>query len=272
MGATLLFSGLAGAQDSGYEPNVLHDEVDMKENQVVAYPYLREADVKYRKRLHRIIDVRQKMNKVLSWPKNPFTKLIYESAINGKFSCYLNDSLVSIVTPEDILKMVTTTKTIQIHDYRFPDDDYALIDTQVVEVFDYTKIKKFRIMEDWFFDYKRSEFRPRIHAIAPIFQKALDNGSLLPESPMFWVRMNDFRPTMARQECFNRFNDAMRLSYDDFFNNLRMFDSYVVKESNVFDIDVPYFDEYKDNSLEALLKSEEIRNDLFIFEHDLWQY
>jgi hypothetical protein len=70
---------------------------------------------------------------------------------------------------------------------------------------------------------------------------------------------------------FNRYNDAARMSFDDFFQ-MRMFDSYIVYESNVYDNYIAMFQEYENDASGALLKSDEIKNDLFIFEHDLWQY
>jgi len=40
-------------------------KVAVRQRPVVAYPYLREADVKFSRRVIRCIDVRQKMNKQL---------------------------------------------------------------------------------------------------------------------------------------------------------------------------------------------------------------
>ena len=75
----------------------------------------------------------------------------------------------------------------------------------------------------------------------------------------------------VNQEIFNPYNDAARLSFDDWFE-MRMFSSYIVKESNVWDDDIKYYEENQDNPFASLLKSEAIKNDLFIFEHDLWEY
>jgi hypothetical protein len=48
----------------------------------------------------------------------------------------------------------------------------------------------------------------------------------------------------------------------------RQFSSYVIKESNVFDREIA--ENYK--GLDALLESEKIKERLFAFEHDLWEY
>ena len=70
----------------------------VKERQVVPYRFIREANIKYAKRIHRIIDTREKQNKVMHWPRNPLHKIIYESVMDGEVKAYRNDSLSSFYT------------------------------------------------------------------------------------------------------------------------------------------------------------------------------
>ena len=83
--------------------------------------------------------------------------------------------------------------------------------------------------------------------------------------------MDDIREKLSQEEVFNSKNNAARMSFDHWFQT-RQFSSYIVKESNDYDIYIAQFDEYKDGGVEALLKNNEIKNDLFILEHDLWEY
>ena len=46
-----------------------------------------------------------------------------------------------------------------------------------------------------------------------------------------------------------------------------MFGSYIYKEENVYDRKI---DQYS-KGMDALLESERIKNEIFIFEHDLWE-
>jgi gliding motility associated protien GldN len=85
--------------------------------------------------------------------------------------------------------------------------------------------------------------------------------------PLFWIYFNDLRPYLVRYEYFNRVNDGQRITYDDAFAK-RMFNSYIIKESNVYD---RYINAYA-TGLDALLESDRIKNDIFIFEHDLWEF
>jgi len=229
-----------------YEPKWNYDPHVM-ENVPVPYPYLREGDVKFRRRVWRVVDLRQKMNRDLTWPGNPLTKIVYDMALEGKIRPYMSDSM-------------------------FPDDEFATKDTAFWVNPDFEKIQKFQIMEDWIFDYKHSVFKPRIIAIAPMLKFKSTSGQDLGEFPMFWLKMDDLRPTFVKTEVFNRYNDAMRITVDDFFNNLRVFDSYVVRHSNQFNRYIADQPEFKDDGIMALLESDRIKNELFVFEQDLWEY
>jgi gliding motility associated protien GldN len=240
----------------------------VRERPVIAHPYLREADVKFSRRVIRCIDSRQKMNKQLEWPRMPLRRVLYESLVKGDLVAYKNDSLLPFYNTEDFQRRGGSE--IIVFYSTDPEDPTIGVDSPVNVPFDYEKIKKYWIMEDWIFDYKHSVFKPRILALAPIFSPSYGGGPGR-DQPLCWINMDELRPLLAGTEMFNRYNDAARLSYDDFFQ-MRIFDSYIIYESNVFDNKINEFTEYQDDGVASLLKSDEIKNDLFIFEHDLWQY
>ena len=240
----------------------------VRERPIIAYPYLREADVKFSRRVIRCIDVRQKMNKQLEWPRQALNRLLYTELSKGNIIAYKTDSLLSFYNTEDFTKrggqeIVTFVST-------DPDDPTIGRDSTFYEPYNFENIKKYWVMEDWIFDYKHSVFKPRIIGLAPIFAPSY-GGLIGKEQPLCWIKMDEIRPLLANTEMFNRYNDASRLSFDDFFQ-MRIFDSYIVYESNVFDNFINQFEEFEDDGVAALLKSDEAKNDLFIFEHDLWQY
>ena len=237
------------------------------ERKVIPYRYIREGNVRWSKRIDRVIDVREKMNKIMDWPRSPFYRVIHDNVMKGVLKPFRNDSLTSIYTPEEILKRGTRDFVTQVENPLDPDNP---IDSTVTIPFDPASIKKYRIMEDWIFDHNYSDFRAKIIAIAPLF-KPIFAGVELGEQPIYWVKMDDLRPIIVNVELFNADNDAARLSYDDFFQ-MRQFSSYIVKESNMYDMDINLFDEFKDDGIAAQLESDRIKNDLFILEHDLWQY
>lgn len=254
-----------------------YEKPGVKERKVIPHRYTREANMKFHKRIHRVVDTREKQNLPMHWPRNPFYNIIYEAAVKspgseGALTPYSSDSLTlgSFYTQEEVLERGSSEYVTQIQNPNNPEDPYDFIDTTIRIEFLPNQIKKYRIMEDWVFDYNYSDFRPIIKAIAPLFNLTV-SGAELGEIPLFWVRMEELRPILVNQEVFNPFNDAARLSFDDWFE-MRMFSSYIVKESNVWDSDIKKFEEYEDDGLAALLKSEAIKNDLFIFEHDVWEY
>jgi gliding motility associated protien GldN len=131
-------------------------------------------------------------------------------------------------------------------------------------------IYTFRLKEQWIFDSKTSRMYSRIIGIAPIQPKMIMGQSY--DVKPFWLKMDDCRPTLAKAEVFNRYNDAMRLNWDQHINHHRLFDSYIVKTSEWDDRYINQKSEFKQDGLASLLRAEEIKNDLFIFEHDLWEY
>jgi gliding motility associated protien GldN len=274
----VLFILLAGlttpsfAQLPSYEPQLYLKSIP-NEGKPVNYRYLGESRVKYSKRVHRIIDGRQKQNKDITWPRNSLSQVLMRAVTTGypeiaKPKAYANDSLIRFLTKTEIEEKGGLEYTFRLES---PPGSGNFIDTTVLEALSLEKITKFRIMEDWIFDAQHSDLKPRIIAIAPLYTMVSETGVDLGEAALFWVKMDEIRPILAQQEIFNSRNDAARLSYDHWFN-MRQFTSYIVKESNVYDVDIAMQQDYRDNGVLALLEGNRIKNDLFVMEHDFWEY
>lgn len=240
--------------------------------QGVATPptYLQEHNVKYSKRVVRVIDPRQKVNKGLDWPRNNFSDVLYNAITRGEVTAYTDEFFSKRCSDSLFDSLHTSCEIVTISD---PNNIYYTYDTLICSpVHPDEFYQKFMVVEDWIFDYERGVMEPRIIAIAPIYRKVIPNTNIdLGEQPLYWIKMDELRPYIAQQEMFTTENKAARLTFDDFFQ-YRLFDSYVVKETNVFDYYIRDFDEFRDDGVSALLKSEEIDNNFFLFEHDLWQY
>lgn len=242
----------------------------------VTHRYLGESRIKYAKRVHRVIDSRMKQNKDITWPQSSLNEILWKAVTQGyaelpQPKAYANDSLLTIITETQIRQKVTTSSWVEVPNPDNPDDPYDLVTTQVTTAFDITSITKFRIIEDWIFDAQYGDMRPRIVAIAPLYNRISESGIDLGEAELFWLKMDDIRPVLAQRELFNRFNDAARISYDQWFEQ-RRFDSHIVKQSNVYDADIVYMEGFRDDGIEALLEAGKIKNDLFVMEHDFWEY
>jgi gliding motility associated protien GldN len=272
----LCLANIAGAQ--GVYDDFIYTRQAVQERKVIPWPYLREADVFWAKRITRIIDVREKQNQCMNWPKNPVSLVLYNAIKEGNLIPYSDDSLRSVMTIEEFLQKGSDTDYVET---AIDPEDPTLtrLDTIVTVFRPEDKIKKYRVLEDWIFDKKESRMYVRIIAIAPQYSPKVA-GIELGEQDLCVLKYHkspddadrfDVRETFVNMEVFNRQNDAARLTFDDFFEQ-RLFSSYITKEANQYDNKIKEFEEFKDNKVAALLESERIKQDLFEKEHDLWEY
>jgi hypothetical protein len=80
--AILTICCLSNAKAQGVYDDFIYTRQAVQERKVVPWPYLREADVFWAKRVTRIIDVREKQNQCMQWPKNPLSLVLY-NAVNS---------------------------------------------------------------------------------------------------------------------------------------------------------------------------------------------
>ena len=239
-----------------------------KEKEVIPYDYVREADVFWAKRIWRVIDVREKRNLPFKYPQQSLAEIIHTAAKNGELTVYDNnainaDQFKQVLSVDDVKKLGQKRDTVmQIN-------PVTLEEESVVQStdFDPLKVVKYKIKEDWFFDDKTSTQMCRIIGIAPVMEDYDASGNYRGDMTMYWVYYPDLRPILAKYEVFNPNNDAVRLSWEDLFE-ARMFESYISKESNVHDRNIQ---EYA-TGIDGLLESDKIKQKMFEFEHDLWNY
>jgi len=91
-----------------YEPEYVNQDTNISllhgDQLVIQRPYLRQADVKFRRRIWRVIDLRQKLNKAWTWPRSPISQVFWELGTKGLVRAYANDSFNRIITPETIIE------------------------------------------------------------------------------------------------------------------------------------------------------------------------
>ncbi len=266
--ATGLFISMANAQDELID-GVYEQTKRLTENKgIIPYDNIREADVFWSKRIWRVIDVREKMNLVFAYPQEPLIEIIHNAASNGDLTVYdmsvLDaDQFKEKLDPEKASSIGNRTDTTTVM------DPITLLPVEkiVQEEFDPAKVIKFKLKEDWFFDEETSTFQVRIIGLAPVIESYSSDGNYLGDETMYWVYYPDLRPILSKYEAYNTGNDAIRLSWEDIFE-ARYFDSYITKQSNVYD---RVIQEYA-TGLDALFESDNIKQKLFEFEHDLWSY
>lgn len=270
----LLFAPLAVVGQT--QTNIL-DGVYIKENtptrRVIPYTHIREADAMWRKRVWRVINLKEKMNHPLYYPAEEIQdrKSLYqvlkhgieEGTITAYGDAAFDDEFKVPLTKTEALASLSETEKI------FREDEYGeLIEDSVQKPISSDMIKQYWIKEEWFFDRERSVLDVRILGICPVQEKLdVDGITFKGFKPLFWVYFPEARYVFANFDVFNTFNDAERRTFEDIFWK-RIFSSYVRKESNVYE---RYISEYK-AGIDILLESEKIKTQIFNFEHDLWHF
>ena len=240
----------------------------MQERRVLAYQPIRESDIFWEKRIWRIIDVREKMNLPFAYPEDPFFKILSDAATKGDLPVYSTDEegakFKKRMSTEDVLSMLSKTDTVVTFDPETYEEKIQIVRNDI----NWEDVKRFRLKEVWFFDKETSQLQVRILGIAPMIDVKDNEGNFRFEKPMFWVNYPQARELFARHRVFTLGgNTNATISWEDLFE-MRYFASYIYKESNVYDRKIQ---DYL-TGLDIMMESEKVKNEIFNFEHDLWQY
>jgi gliding motility associated protien GldN len=254
----------------------------------VPYQYLREADVMWSKTVWRVIELKEKINFPLYYPTSPIGErkslidLLMWGISNQGLTAYkysLTDEFASVMTMKDIEEGFDAIDKVEyVDDLENPGEQ---IEVKIPGEIKTKEIKQFLVKELWFFDKQRSVMEVRIIGLCPVrfYEKGgsssdpnadpnADPSESLSKKMVFWVYFPEARKLLANHEVFNPANDAERMSYDDLFFK-RKFSSYIYQESNAYD-NRP-ISEYT-MGLESLLEAERIKESIFNYEQDLWEY
>jgi len=263
---------------SSYTPStdVYKSESIIPEKKPVPYSYIREADVMWAKDVWRTIDLRHRMNMPLRYP---LEGSISDGERYSLFGLLMEGIKTEEITPyehnpitgwKDPFSKVTSLEQI----YRATEGDtISDVDGNFLRVGQsMANVMQFQIQEQWYFDKQHSTMKVRIIAMAPIYYVYFNEfGEALPAPRAqipFIVHFPQCRRLFATHAIYNPKNDAQEVSFDDLFFQ-RRFSSTVIAESNVFGNRM--LRDYKLGQ-DILLEAERIKNDLFIMEHDLWEY
>ncbi|HLP49877.1 MAG TPA: gliding motility protein GldN, partial [Chitinophagales bacterium] len=253
-------------QDIDQLPWQQQNRKDMKP---LPYEYVREADAMWSKNIWRVIDTRQKMNLPFGYPQKPLIQIIHEAAKKGEITVYdpavdYADQFKKVLALSDVAKIGSSSDTSIQVDPENPDREISVL---VKNELTWDKIKKFRVKEVWYFDTKLSAMQVRIIGIAPVMEDYDAAGNYRGDMTMYWIPYASLRDMLAKEEVFNPYNDTQHYSWEDLLE-MRKFQSYIYKESNVFDRNIQEYTA----GIDAQLESDRIKQQMFEYEHDMWNY
>ena len=280
----LLFIGvlalLLGATQQEAKAQIIdgaYKRADVYNRKPTPLPYIREADVMWRKKVWRIIDLREKINQTLYFPtkevdgRSNLVNLMIHGIQDGKLTAYdaKNDDEFKVpMTFEQVKEAFgATTRTRKVRNV----DTGEMVERTVAGEIRSEEIKQFMIKEEWYFDKQTSTMNVRVIGICPIQEFYRDedtNQEQVQRRQVFWIYFPEAREIMAANEVFNAQNTARNLSFDDVFLK-RKFNSYIVKEENIYNN--REISQYL-GSKDAMLESKRIENTIFDYEQNLWEY
>ena len=266
-------------RDAATERSMFKDRIPLD------YEFLRADDALYTQRVWREIDIREKINlpfryqaqddngdqRFISILVNAVRKELKNgnalafSAEDDRFTTFLDSSSF-----EKAIGGGAQCDTLPVYNIVDP----TRIDSFVVSCpkLSPDEIVKFRIKEEWIFDREASRMFVRILGIAPCkTQYGSDGKTERGVSPLFWVYYPDLRATLARYEVYNPKNMGVsRMTWEELLE-ARMFSSYIIKST----LDNPMNKMLRNminDPILRLLEGDNIKDKIFNYEQNLWQY
>lgn len=237
---------------------------------------VREADVFWSKTLWRVVDLREKMNIPLYYPTQEMDNrinlisLLLQGVENGQLTPY------DARTDDDFKIPMSYAQVKEIFGAEVRMEEKIDFDTgertqvEVAGEIRATEIKQYMLKEEWYFDKQTSTLNVRILGICPIreYMREGDTSGQVQRQKVFWIYYPEARPLLATNLVLNPYNDARQHSFDDVFIK-RLFASYIVKESNMYNN--RNISDYLVGR-DAMLESKRIEDKIFNYEQDLWEY
>lgn len=254
----------------------------IKDRTPLPYQQLREEDAAYDERLWREIDTREKINLPFRYSANEdngnqrfisiLFKAIQDGPDNGGVTAFsaVDDRFTTPMTKAEVAKAISGgSVSVPIYDSA----GNVIGNKEVMQEVNLDSFYKFHIKEEVIFDKQSSRLFWRILGIAPVKRVITASGVDLGDTELFWVYYPDMRPIFAKYYVYNGKNYGARMTWEDLFES-RMFHGRIIKSTlnNPFDEFLSNQTGLKNRPILQLLQGDNIQNEIFNYEQNLWSY
>ena len=211
--------------DGFYQANSMEDAVPF------AYPEVNKKNIRFYKRVWRDIDLKDDKNAILAIPGNSLIEVVMKAIEKGKLSLYSpdDDSFKGRLSAQEGMARFADSVLVPI----FDDEGNQIDSKMTLNEFDPSRVTKFRVKEDIFFDKQRSRLETRIIGVAPLMN--ITTSAELAESvgstPAFWLYFPQLRYSLVQVDISDPDKGLYDMSMDDFFVQNK-FASTIIRESS----------------------------------------
>ncbi|WP_286862909.1 MULTISPECIES: gliding motility protein GldN [Sphingobacterium] len=211
--------------DGFYQANNMEDAVPF------AYPEVNKKNIRFYKRVWRDIDLKDDKNAILAIPGNSLIEVVMKAIEKGKLSLYSpdDDSFKGRLSAQEGMARFADSVLVPI----FDDEGNQIDSKMTLNEFDPSRVTKFRVKEDIFFDKQRSRLETRIIGVAPLMN--ITTSAELAESvgstPAFWLYFPQLRYSLVQVDISDPDKGLYDMSMDDFFVQNK-FASTIIRESS----------------------------------------
>jgi gliding motility associated protien GldN len=243
----------------------------LSQNKPVAFEHVREADIMWSKKLYRIIDMREKSNLPFFFPlekTNDHCSLfdaLLNGVLTGKLVSYANENIDWSLNPlnrKNLLSTLIQSDSVIVYDVNENGEEFTY-KKWVSDTIHSEEILQYWVGEIWYFDSKRSCIDYRILELCPV--KFHEDKQAY--QPLFWIDFYEAREWLDNFKAVSLYNAGAERSFEEIISK-HMFIGPIKKEENIFNREINEFA----NGIDILLEGEKIKERIYNFESDRWEY
>lgn len=195
------------------------------------YPEVNMKNIRFYKRVWRDIDLKDEKNAMLATPGNSLIEIIMKAIETGKLSLYSpdDDSFKVRMSGRDGFARFTDSVLVPI----FDSEGNQIDSKMTLNEFDPTRVTKFRIKEDIFFDKQRSRLESRIIGVAPLMNITTSSelADVVGSTPAFWLYFPQLRYSLVKVDITDPDKGIYDMTMDDLFVQ-KKYTSTIIRESS----------------------------------------